>query len=383
MATSRARRPTAPRAARPPISRDAELEALAKRCTRFLVGDGPRRAVGTARHHPGRRRDRLLRRRAARSTDARDARSPLARQAGGALRPDGHHGPAGGAARPRRPTGSSNVAFHPTCHLDGWAEERGLPGPSRALRHPRRGARRAAHARRLDGVHQPLAVLLARAAAACPRRHAPDAGPSSSPRCDGRRSAVRPSTSTARGSGRRRPSTHGRAASRCATSRRLFDTIYVSFYKGLGGPRRVLRRRRSRRDRRALGVADTPRRARLHDVALCRVGAHRPRPAPSADDEVRAPCHRHRPCASRTVPGVEVLPEPPQSAMLHVRLSTSLEGLRAGAMRIARKERVWTFARPFATEGPRLQRCELSVGDATLELSAREIAELLGQLATG
>ena len=48
---------------------------------------------------------------------------------------------------------------------------------------------------------------------------------------------------------------------------------------------------------------------------------------------------------------------------------------------IARSDRVWTFARPFVTEGPLLQRCELSVGDATMQLDAVEIADLLRRFA--
>jgi hypothetical protein len=52
------------------------------------------------------------------------------------------------------------------------------------------------------------------------------------------------------------------------------------------------------------------------------------------------------------------------------------------AKAIARSDGVWTFARPFVSEGPALQRCELSVGDATLELSADEIAGLFGRLAS-
>src|SRR5271169_5963656 len=43
MAVPRTRSPST-RATRAPISRDLELERLAARCTRYLVGDGPRRA---------------------------------------------------------------------------------------------------------------------------------------------------------------------------------------------------------------------------------------------------------------------------------------------------------------------------------------------------
>ena len=84
--------------------------------------------------------------------------------------------------------------------------------------------------------------------------------------------------------------------------------------------------------------------------------------------------------ALKSVDCVEVLPDPPQSPMLHVRLAVSLDGLVASAKEIARTERVWTFGRPFVTEGPMLQRCELSVGDATMELTADEIADLLDRI---
>ena len=126
-------------------------------------------------------------------------------------------------------------------------------------------------------------------------------------------------------------------------------------------------------------MADSSRRPGLHDVALRRVGAH-------GAGRAAAPHGRYARHAKaigralRAVEGVEVLPDPPQSAMLHVRLATTETGLRAAALRVARAEKVWTFARPFVSEGPTLQRCELAVGDATLELSAPEVAELVGRL---
>jgi hypothetical protein len=85
--------------------------------------------------------------------------------------------------------------------------------------------------------------------------------------------------------------------------------------------------------------------------------------------------------AVRDLPGVEVLPEPVQSPMMHLRFSASVDALRERVVQIARSERVWTFARPWASLGPRLQEFELHVGDATLELSPEEIRGLFVRLA--
>jgi hypothetical protein len=93
--------------------------------------------------------------------------------------------------------------------------------------------------------------------------------------------------------------------------------------------------------------------------------------------------HRHAlaiAAAVRDIPGVEVLPEPVQSPVMHLRFSVGLETFRERAAEIARTEKVWTFSRPWVSLGPRLQEFELHVGDATLELSPEEIRALFVRL---
>ena len=43
---------------------------------------------------------------------------------------------------------------------------------------------------------------------------------------------------------------------------------------------------------------------------------------------------------------------------------------------VARKEGIWMFGGPYDTEGPKLQRFEFNVGDATMEFSIKEIGQL-------
>ena len=372
-----ATRRTAPRGPRPPISRDLELERLAKRCTRFLVGDGPRQAstllatippdveidyygVGGAVTALEERVSDLLGKEAALFVPT----GTMAQQAVLRVHAD------------RR--GSPNVAFHPTCHLDGWAEERGYQGLHGLFGIPVGPSAEPLSLSALSGVHQPLAVLLLE----LPQRALGGTLPTWS--------ELRAQVAWARERGAAVHLDGARlweaAPFYARTARKsmrdvaqLFDTIYVSFYKGLGGlggccvagDRDVIDE---------LSVWRTRHGGRIFMMwpyaasALSVLDERLPRMSAYARHAL-AIGH-----ALRGVDGVEVLPDPPQSAMLHVRLATSPEGLRAGAMRIARQDRVWTFARPFTSEGPTLQRCELSVGDATLELTATEIAELLARL---
>jgi threonine aldolase len=159
----------------------------------------------------------------------------------------------------------------------------------------------------------------------------------------------------------------------------LFDTVYVSFYKGLAGIAgccvagdteliEELSVWRTRHGGRAFGLwpyaapALTALRLRLPKMPAY---------------------YRHAlaiAAAVRDIPGVDVLPEPVQSPMMHLRFSARLDSIRERVVEIARTDKIWTFSRPWASLGPKLQEFELSVGDATLELSPDEIRDLFSRL---
>lgn len=160
----------------------------------------------------------------------------------------------------------------------------------------------------------------------------------------------------------------------------LFDTVYVSFYKGLGaitgcclaGPADVIAEAaewRVRHGGRLFGLWP------YAASALQCLGERLPR---------MAAYHEHALAiadALRDVDGVRVLPDPPQAPMMHIALATTAEELEARALRIAARDGIWTYPRAYAADGPSLQRIELSVGDATLGFSAEEVRDLIAELA--
>jgi threonine aldolase len=159
----------------------------------------------------------------------------------------------------------------------------------------------------------------------------------------------------------------------------LFDTVYVSLYKDLGGLAGCL----------LAGTEDVVAEARVWRV---RHGGRLATAEPYALaglrglDEVlpRMPelvaKARELGGALAQVDGVRVVPDPPQVAMLHVYVAGDLERVREAALDIA-EETSTLIAGGFApTPLPTLQRTEIAVGTPTLEVPTTEIAELYGEL---
>lgn len=159
----------------------------------------------------------------------------------------------------------------------------------------------------------------------------------------------------------------------------LFDTVYVSFYKGLGGiagcalagPEDVIAESRVWQRRHGGSLFH------LYPYALsARAGLHG-RLGRMGDYYAKA---REIADALRGHPDLEVVPDPPQVPMMHLRLRTSETALREAALDLAEETGIWTFAESVSSESPSWRRVELTVGDATMGFSPAEVRRLFDRL---
>jgi threonine aldolase len=159
----------------------------------------------------------------------------------------------------------------------------------------------------------------------------------------------------------------------------LFDTIYVSLYKGLGAPAGSM----------LLGDEDVIDEARLwrkrHGgtlvgmwpyaaAGLAALRLRLPRMAAYVDHA------RAIGAALAGIDGIDVVPDPPQVNMMHVYLRTTEADVTAGIRRLAGARGLWAFRGSGSSEIPALRAVELTVGDATLEFTPDEVAEVVREL---
>jgi threonine aldolase len=159
----------------------------------------------------------------------------------------------------------------------------------------------------------------------------------------------------------------------------LFDTVYVSFYKGIGalpgccvaGQPDVIaavREWRQRMGGRLFGLwpnaasALTSLRRRLPLMPAYLAHAR----------EIAA--------ALASLEGVRVVPDPPQVSMMHLLLSTTQDRYQKAARLLATEQRICAPPTAAPTLDPATQRVELSVGDATLALTPDEFRTSIAAL---
>src|ERR1700682_4539914 len=82
------------------------------------------------------------------------------------------------------------------------------------------------------------------------------------------------------------------------------------------------------------------------------------------------------------LPGVEVIHKQPHSPLMHGHLSVSAAGLESRAFDIARRDKIWTFPRPFSTVSPTLPRIEFTLRDGNMDFTPAEVRELIRPLAS-
>jgi threonine aldolase len=157
----------------------------------------------------------------------------------------------------------------------------------------------------------------------------------------------------------------------------LFDSAYVSLYKGLGGIGGSV----------LAGPAELIAEARVwrrrHGGTLPNLFIFVASALPGLDRLVaRMPeflAHaRALGVALGEVPGIEVVPDPPQTPLFHLYLRGDPEQLVKRSLQLARERRVWLFAPPAlgGTAVDRVSKLELNIGEPALEVSPAQAAEL-------
>ena len=354
---------------------DDELSALRDQCTRFLYGHGPLRAADllatippeTAVDHYGEggvvaaletEVARLLGKPAAVFLPS----GTMAQQAVLRVHADRRH--------------RHTIVFHPMCHLERHEEQayqrlQGLTG------RPAGDPNRLITGQDLVAIAEPVAALLIE----LPQR---DIG-GQQPAWDDLAAQCDWATSTGAAvhlDGARlweSAAGYGRPLAEIAA---LFDTVYVSFYKGIGalpgccvaGPAEILAE--VCEWRRRMGgtlVGLWPNAA----SALTCLATRLPKMSGYLDHA------RAIAAALREVPGIRVIPDPPQTSMMHLLVNTTQEQFDTAFRTVAAEQGIWTWSSAMTTADPSVQRVELTVGDATSALSPAEVAGVMAALAAG
>ncbi|HEY5266954.1 MAG TPA: beta-eliminating lyase-related protein [Acidimicrobiales bacterium] len=354
------------------FSRDAEVMAATRSCTRFLNGHGPRSAseqlaaipLDTEIDYYG----------------VGGVVQELEREVASLLgKPAALFLPSGTMAQQivlrvhaeRR--GAMSVAFHPACHLDS-KEERGYQKLHDLLAIPVGATHEMLSLESLQKVHQPIGSLLIE----LPQRDLGGVLPTWS-ELNAQVKWARERGAAVHLDGARLWESTPYYKKSPAQIAALFDSVYVSFYKGLGGITGCcvageedvideVSTWRTRHGGRLFGMWPYAASAR---TAL----AQRLPKMPTYYEHARKIAK-----ALGDIPGVALLPETVQAPMFHLRLSVGVSELRSRALEIARQEKIMTFARPFASEGSSLQRIEFTVGDATLAFEPDEVRRLISLL---
>lgn len=158
-----------------------------------------------------------------------------------------------------------------------------------------------------------------------------------------------------------------------------FDTVYVSFYKSIGGlggcclagPDDVVAEAAEWRLRHGGTMfALWPYAA----AALAGLDRRLPR-MPQYLAHARAIAD-----ALRGLDGVAVAPDPPHTSMLHIHLRTTEDALHAATRRLAEEDGVWALTRTWPTDHPGSVVVELVVGDATLDFRPDEVRAIVERL---
>jgi threonine aldolase len=159
----------------------------------------------------------------------------------------------------------------------------------------------------------------------------------------------------------------------------LFDSVYVSFYKGIGalpgccvaGQPDIIAEVREWRQRmggRLFG---------LWPNAASALACLRRRLPLMPSYLAHA---REIAAAVGGLDGVRVVPDPPQVSMMHLLLATTQDRYAAAARLLATGQRIWAPPKAAPTIDAATQRLEFTVGDATLAFTPGEVRDIVAGL---
>jgi threonine aldolase len=353
-------------------SNDDGLDALRDKCTRFLGGHGPQSAAQLLATIPGDTEPDRYGQGGVVATLEAEVAELLGKPAAVFL-------PSGTMAQQsvlrvhadRR--GRRTVGFHPACHVDHH-EGRGYERLHALIGRPIGDLNRLLTLDDLNAVAEPLAALLLE----LPQRDLGGQQPAWED-LQAQASWARDHGTALHMDGARLWESAAGYGTTPGEVAALFDTVYVSFYKAIGalpgcclaGPAEVaaeVREWRRRMGGTLFGL--WPNAA----SALTCLTQRLPRMQAYLEHAVAIAA------ALAGLEGVQVVPDPPQVPMMHVLLETSHEAFVAAARALAEERGIWA-GRASATADPRVQRLELSVGDATCDLKPAEIRASFARLA--
>jgi threonine aldolase len=347
----------------------AEISALRESCTTFLAGHGPVTAAGLLATIPA---DSAVDRYGGGGVVA-----ALENEIAGLL--DKHAAvfmPSGTMAQQavlrvhadRR--GRRTIAFHPMCHLEQH-EGQAYRRLHQLYGRPAGDPNRLITAADLASIAEPVAALLLE----LPQR---DIGGQQPPWAElvAQCAWAREAGAAVHLDGARlweSAAGYGRQPAEIAD---LFDTVYVSFYKGIGalpgccvaGPPDIVEQVREWRERMGgMLFGLWPNAA----SALTCLALRLPRMAGYLEHA------RAIAAALAAVPGIRVIPDPPQTPMMHLLLTVTADRFAAVVRELAAEQGIWAWPGAMTTADPAVQRVELSVGDATCTLTPAAVAAAL------
>lgn len=159
----------------------------------------------------------------------------------------------------------------------------------------------------------------------------------------------------------------------------LFDSVYVSFYKGIGALSGALLAGD------AAFVAEARIWRRRYGGTLSQLHPYIASAAMRFDAQLaKMPAYRARALALAAslaaVPGLRILPSPPQVNLFHVHVDAPAPSLAAARDRLAAEDGVWLAGRFADAPTPGWSVTEIYVGDNLLSLSDADVAAWFGRL---